>query len=79
MQLLHIFQLYLFDPKAMADGSPPNDRGCRACGKIGVSMVLISLIAKTCTKFRLNILIYEFERCQIYFFNLASCKRLSKK
>jgi len=29
------YKLYLFDPKAMADGSPPNDRGCRACGKIG--------------------------------------------
>ena len=21
----------------MTDGNPPNDRGCRACGKIGVS------------------------------------------
>ena len=28
-------QLYLFDPNRMTDGAPPNDRGCRACGKIG--------------------------------------------
>ena len=23
----------------MTDGNPPNDRGCRACGKIGVSII----------------------------------------
>ena len=28
-------QVYLFDPNRMTDGAPPNDRGCRACGKIG--------------------------------------------
>ena len=32
------FQQYLFDPNALRDGNPPNDRGCRACGKIGVSI-----------------------------------------
>ena len=35
--LLVDFQQYLFDPNALRDGNPPNDRGCRACGKIGVS------------------------------------------
>ncbi|XP_076069141.1 terminal uridylyltransferase 7-like isoform X2 [Oratosquilla oratoria] len=26
---------YLFDAKLLTDGAPPNDRGCRYCGKIG--------------------------------------------
>ncbi|CAH1773302.1 unnamed protein product [Owenia fusiformis] len=26
---------YLFDPKLLTDGAPPNDRGCRICSKIG--------------------------------------------
>merc|ERR1711962_29463 len=26
---------YLFDNKNLTDGAPPNDRGCRYCGKIG--------------------------------------------
>ncbi len=30
-----MFQDYLWDPNALCDGPPPNDRGCRACGKIG--------------------------------------------
>ena len=29
------FQAYFFDQYKMTDGQPPNDRGCRACGKIG--------------------------------------------
>ena len=32
---LHFLQQYFFDPNRMTDGQPPNDRGCRACGKIG--------------------------------------------
>jgi len=28
-------QDYFFDPQLLTDGAPPNDRGCRACGKIG--------------------------------------------
>merc|ERR1719507_1244245 len=28
-------QDYFFDPDLLTDGAPPNDRGCRACGKIG--------------------------------------------
>merc|ERR1711971_1426080 len=28
-------QDYFFDPDLLTDGPPPNDRGCRACGKIG--------------------------------------------
>jgi len=28
-------QDYFFDPELLTDGAPPNDRGCRACGKIG--------------------------------------------
>ena len=39
--LFTFFQKYLFDPNAMTDGNPPNDRGCRACGKIGVSSSVI--------------------------------------
>ena len=30
-----VLQNYFFDPYKMTDGQPPNDRGCRACGKIG--------------------------------------------
>ncbi len=30
-----LFQNYLWDPEHLCDGPPPNDRGCRACGKIG--------------------------------------------
>ena len=32
---LLFFQAYFFDQYKMTDGQPPNDRGCRACGKIG--------------------------------------------
>lgn len=28
-------QAYLFDKRLLTDGTPPNDRGCRWCGKIG--------------------------------------------
>jgi len=28
-------QDYFFDHRLLTDGAPPNDRGCRACGKIG--------------------------------------------
>ena len=35
IKLLHSFQAYFFDQYKMTDGQPPNDRGCRACGKIG--------------------------------------------
>ena len=28
-------QDYFFDRSQLTDGAPPNDRGCRACGKIG--------------------------------------------
>ena len=28
-------QDHLFDKSKLTDGPPPNDRGCRACGKIG--------------------------------------------
>jgi hypothetical protein len=28
-------QDYFFDPDLLTDGAPPNDRGCRACGKVG--------------------------------------------
>nr|XP_045624823.1 uncharacterized protein LOC123774531 [Procambarus clarkii] len=38
---------YLFDSKQLTDGAPPNDRGCRFCGKIGH-------IQKDCPKKRLN-------------------------
>ena len=27
-------QDYFFDPDLLTDGPPPNDRGCRACGKV---------------------------------------------
>ena len=27
-------QDYFFDPDLLTDGAPPNDRGCRACGKV---------------------------------------------
>ena len=30
-----LIQDYFFDPELLTDGAPPNDRGCRACGKIG--------------------------------------------
>ena len=30
-----MFQDYFFDRENLTDGYPPNDRGCRACGKIG--------------------------------------------
>merc|ERR1719507_2867322 len=29
-------QDYFFDPDLLTDGAPPNDRGCRACGKINM-------------------------------------------
>ena len=29
-------QDYFFDPDLLTDGAPPNDRGCRACGKVGI-------------------------------------------
>lgn len=38
---------YLFDTKQLTDGAPPNDRGCRCCGKIGH-------IIKDCPKKKLN-------------------------
>ena len=28
-------QAFFFDKNKLTDGAPPNDRGCRACGKIG--------------------------------------------
>ena len=28
-------QDYIWDPEFLRDGQPPNDRGCRSCGKIG--------------------------------------------
>lgn len=28
-------QDYFFDSDLLCDGKPPNDRGCRMCGKIG--------------------------------------------
>ena len=28
-------QDYFFDVELLTDGKPPNDRGCRMCGKIG--------------------------------------------
>merc|ERR1712130_494366 len=31
----HTIQDYFFDRENLTDGYPPNDRGCRACGKIG--------------------------------------------
>ena len=30
-----VFQDFLFDSDLLTDGAPPNDRGCRVCGKIG--------------------------------------------
>ena len=30
-----MLQDYLFDSEILTDGAPPNDRGCRMCGKIG--------------------------------------------
>ncbi|KAK4314793.1 hypothetical protein Pmani_013939 [Petrolisthes manimaculis] len=39
---------YLFDCKQLTDGAPPNDRGCRFCGKIGH-------IQKDCPKKKVNI------------------------
>ncbi|KAK7072353.1 Terminal uridylyltransferase 4 [Halocaridina rubra] len=39
---------YLFDTRNLTDGAPPNDRGCRFCGKIGH-------IQKDCPKRKLNI------------------------
>ncbi|XP_071539111.1 terminal uridylyltransferase 7-like isoform X2 [Panulirus ornatus] len=38
---------YLFDSKQLTDGAPPNDRGCRFCGKIGH-------VQKDCPKKRLT-------------------------
>lgn len=38
---------YLFDSKQLTDGAPPNDRGCRFCGKIGH-------IQKDCPKKKVN-------------------------
>ncbi len=32
---IDVLKSYFFDPDLMTDGLPPNDRGCRACGKIG--------------------------------------------
>ena len=32
---MFVFQDYFFDRQLLTDGAPPNDRGCRACGKIG--------------------------------------------
>ena len=29
-------QDYFFDPDLLTDGAPPNDRGCRACGKVSM-------------------------------------------
>ena len=40
-------QDYLFDSKQLTDGAPPNDRGCRFCGKIGH-------IQKDCPKKKVN-------------------------
>lgn len=45
--LLFLYQDYLFDSKQLTDGAPPNDRGCRFCGKIGH-------IQKDCPKRKLN-------------------------
>ena len=33
--MVFVFQDYFFDRQLLTDGAPPNDRGCRACGKIG--------------------------------------------
>lgn len=45
---LNLFlQDYLFDSKQLTDGAPPNDRGCRFCGKIGH-------IQKDCPKKKVN-------------------------
>ena len=44
---LHFLQDYLFDSKQLTDGAPPNDRGCRFCGKIGH-------IQKDCPKKKVN-------------------------
>ena len=33
--LLTLLQDYIWDPEFLRDGQPPNDRGCRSCGKIG--------------------------------------------
>ncbi|KAG0710685.1 Terminal uridylyltransferase 4 [Chionoecetes opilio] len=43
---LHLVD-YLFDNKQLTDGAPPNDRGCRFCGKIGH-------IQKDCPKKKVN-------------------------
>ena len=32
---LIFLQEYIWDPEFLREGQPPNDRGCRACGKIG--------------------------------------------
>ena len=32
---VNLLQDYFFDRSQLTDGAPPNDRGCRACGKIG--------------------------------------------
>ena len=32
---LWLWQACFFDKNRLTDGPPPNDRGCRACGKIG--------------------------------------------
>ena len=32
---VRMMQDHLFDKATLTDGPPPNDRGCRACGKIG--------------------------------------------
>ena len=34
-RIFFVFQDYFFDRQLLTDGAPPNDRGCRACGKIG--------------------------------------------
>ena len=33
--MIFSIQDYFFDRQLLTDGAPPNDRGCRACGKIG--------------------------------------------
>ncbi len=35
VKCLASFQDYLFDRDILTDSEPPNDRGCRLCGKIG--------------------------------------------
>ena len=35
MIVIFLIQDYFFDRQLLTDGAPPNDRGCRACGKIG--------------------------------------------